>query len=144
MELEYIKSEIRNKNYSNAIRLMNSASDEIKNAEYYLLRGICLQVANPEGFDVVETEFSLKKAVELDPKNKDAKLELAYFLLNVKHDPTSAKRFFLDILKATRDEVPESIASIMESSQELRETYSSFANTLKEQADIALSNEKPN
>lgn len=91
MNIESIKSEIRNKNYELAIQMMDQTPSENRNSEYYLLRGICLQVANPLGFDIQDAESSLEKSVELEPNNKDAKLELAYFLLNVKHDPSSAK-----------------------------------------------------
>ena len=144
MIIDQIKAEIRNKNYPLVLQLMDKVPDQERNAEYYLLHGICLQVSNPENFNVNEAEHSLKKAVELDPNYKDAKLELAYFYLNVLHDPSQAKKYFLDVLKATRDDIPQSLSSLMENTKELKETYSAFANTLKEQAEIALSNDDSN
>ncbi|MBL0264148.1 MAG: hypothetical protein IPQ05_09775 [Leptospiraceae bacterium] len=43
------------------------------------------------------------------------------------------------MLKSTRDAVPNSLSSLMENTHELKETYAAFANTLKEQAEIAFS-----
>lgn len=144
MIIDQIKAEIRNKNFPLVLQLMERVPNEERNAEYYLLRGICLQVSNPENFNVNDAEHSLRKAVELDPNYKDAKLELAYFLLNVLHDPSSAKKYFLEVLQATRDDIPQSLSSLMENTKELKDTYSAFANTLKEQAQIVLSNEDSN
>ena len=139
MFIEQIKLEIRNKNYNAVLPLMDKVPDGERNAEYFLLRGICVQVSDPENFNKEDAEFSLRRAVELSPSSNDAKLELAYFYLNVLHDPTSAKKYFLEVLKSTRDAVPNSLSSLMENTHELKETYAAFANTLKEQAEIAFS-----
>lgn len=145
MNLEEVKVEIRNRNYTSALQLMEQFPEHLKTSEFYLLRGICIQLPNAIDLGIAEAEFSLKKAVELDPKNKDAKLELAYFLLNVMHNPSSAKKYFLEVLQATRDEVPSGLSSLMESSQELREINSNFTKSLKIQADTFLSSsEKKN
>ncbi len=139
MIIDQIKAEIRNKNYSLVLRQMEDVPSEERNAEYYLLRGICIQVSDPINFNIQETEFSLRKAIELDPDYKDAKLELAYFYLNVMHDPSSAKKYFLEVLQATRDGIPSGLSSLMETSHELKETNSAFTNTLKMQAETFLS-----
>ncbi len=141
MIIDQIKIEIRNKNYTLVLELMDKVPNQEKDAEFYLLKGICLQVSNPENFNVPDVELSLRKAVELDTNYKDAKLELAYFYLNVLHDPSSAKKYFLEVLQATRDDVPTSLSSLMENTKELKETNAAFANTLKVQADIVLSND---
>ncbi|MBP9889924.1 MAG: hypothetical protein KBF93_26740 [Leptospiraceae bacterium] len=142
MFIDQIKLEIRNKNYNAVLPLMDKVPDEERNAEYFLLRGICVQVSDPENFNKEDAEFSLRKAVELAPSNNDAKLELAYFYLNVLHAPSSAKKYFLDVLKASRDDIPHSLSSLMENTHELKETYAAFANTLKEQAEVALSTDE--
>jgi len=140
MNLDDVKAEIRNKNYTTALQLMERFPESLRTSEFYLLRGICIQLPNSTKLGISEAESSLRKAVELDTKNKEAKLELAYFLLNVLHDPSSAKKYFLEVLQITRDEVPAGLSSLMESSQELREINSTFMNTLKIQAEIFLSN----
>jgi hypothetical protein len=139
MIIDQIKAEIRNKNYSLVLELMENVPSDERNAEYFLLRGICIQVSDPINFNVPETESSLHKAIELDPDYKDAKLELAYFYLNVMHDPSSAKKYFLEVLQATRDDIPSGLSSLMETSHELKETNSTFTNTLKLQAETFLS-----
>ena len=141
MTLNDVKAEIKIKNYTKALELLEAISDSMRTAEYYLLRGICIQLPNQTNLRDTDAEFSLRKAVELDPNYLDAKLELAYFLLNIRKDPSSAKKYFLEVLQATRDEVPSTISSIMETSHELKQTYAAFANTLKEQAETFLSHE---
>lgn len=138
MILNETKAEIQKKNFTKALQLMEGLSEENRNAEYYLLRGICIQLPNLTNLNSSDAEYSLRKAVELDPNYKDAKLELAYFLLNVLHSPSSAKKYFLEVLQATRDEVPVGLSSFMESSQELHEINSTFVNTLKNQAETFL------
>jgi hypothetical protein len=139
MTLNDVKAEIQNRNYTKALLLMEELSEVDKTAEFYLIRGICIQLPNKTNLGISEAEYSLRKAVELDPNYKDAKLELAYFLLNVMHDPSSAKKYFLEVLQATRDEIPTGLSSLMETSQELKETNSAFVNTLKMQAETFLS-----
>ena len=138
MNLDDVKAEIRNKNYTMALQLMERFPESLRTSEFYLLRGICIQLPNSTQLGISDAEYSLRKAVELDTKNKDAKLELAYFLLNVLHDPSSAKKYFLEVLQVTREEVPAGLSSLMESSQELREMNSAFTNTLKIQAETFL------
>lgn len=141
MTLDDVKAEIKNKKYTKALELMELISLSEHNAEFHLLRGICIQLPNQTNLSEMDAEISLRKAVEMDPNYRDAKLELAYFLLNVRQNPSEAKKYFLEILQATRDEVPSSVSSLMEITQELKDTYSSFANTLKEQTDTFLSHE---
>ena len=144
MFIEQIKLEIRNKNYNAVLPLMDKVPEGERNAEYFLLRGICVQVSDPENFNKQDAEYSLCRAVELDPSSNDAKLELAYFYLNVLHAPSFAKKYFLEVLKATRDAIPTSLSSLMENTHELKETYAAFANTLKEQTEIVLSSDDTN
>jgi hypothetical protein len=70
---------------------------------------------------------------------------LAYFYLNVLHDPSQAKKYFLEVSKSNSGTISLILlSSLMENTKELKETYAAFANTLKEQAEIALSNDDSN
>ena len=94
MTLNDVKAEIKIKNYTKALELLEAISDSMRTAEYYLLRGICIQLPNQTNLRDTDAEFSLRKAVELDPNYLDAKLELAYFLLNIRKTQALRKNTF--------------------------------------------------
>lgn len=142
MALTDIKKEIQKENYSAAIALMEDINEQEKTAEFYLLRAICIQLLNGSNLSEDDAEFSLRKAIELEPRSKEAKLELAYFLLNKRHDPSSAKKIFLEVLEDMRDseDIPIGISNFVDYSLELHETNNAFINSLRLQADAILSN----
>lgn len=108
-----IKESMRIKKFDEALELIEQIPENFRISEIFLLKGICIQLSENLKFDLNEAEVSFKKAIELDSKNVDAKMELGWFYFNVLDDSKKADKQFGDALEFIKSKLSELVEGFM-------------------------------
>jgi tetratricopeptide (TPR) repeat protein len=108
-----IKEYMKNKKFDEALNLIEEIPETYFTSDFYLLNGICIQLADNKNYNLSDVEDSFLKALELEPNSIDIKLELAWFYFNVMDQPKKAEDYFKEILENIRIKTVESIEGII-------------------------------
>jgi tetratricopeptide (TPR) repeat protein len=94
---------LHNQKFDEALDLILQIPEIYLSAEIFIFKGICIQLAQNTNIELAEAELCFKKALEIDPMNIDANLELAWFYFNILDKPQLASYHFnqaINIIKS--------------------------------------------
>lgn len=122
--------------YSDALSKIDSEESMGRHSAPLLVwKARLLQLVDDSG-SLDEVENTLERAIQLDPANAEAFLELGWFQLNVADNPSKALEFFQN---ATRIQVPantDAVLGILKCKRELQPTVA--PETMKSEAILNL------
>jgi tetratricopeptide (TPR) repeat protein len=136
-----IKECIKNKKFEEALDLIEEIPENYLTSEFYLLKGICIQLSDSEKYTLHDAENSFHKALELEPNNIDIKLELAWLYFNVLDEPKKAERYFKEALENNRIKLVETVEGIIKIALDT-DKFTDLNGFLKEYSNLIISDSK--
>ncbi len=136
-----IKDYIKNKKYHEALDLIEEIPQIYLTSEFYLYKGICIQLSDNSKYNLSDAENSFQKALELDPENIEVKLELAWLYFNVLDEPLKAENIFREALENNRMKLVESIEGIIKIALD-ENKFTDLNEFLKEYNNLIISDSK--
>ncbi|MDX1961015.1 MAG: hypothetical protein SFU98_20770 [Leptospiraceae bacterium] len=136
-----IKECMKNKKFEDALNLIEVIPKNYLTSEFYLLKGICIQLADNKNYKLSDAENSFHKALEIEPNNSDVKLELAWLYFNVLDEPKKAEKYFKEALENNRLKLVESIEGIVKIALDT-DKYTDLNRLLKDYSNLILSDSK--
>ncbi|MBQ7252437.1 MAG: hypothetical protein IJS32_07540 [Kiritimatiellae bacterium] len=94
-----IESLMHARRFDEALRRIEESGHGMLSPRLWVLRGMCLQMADSTELPLDEAKKSFQHALDLDGQCLDAWIELGYYVLNVEDNAREAEAIFL---KATR------------------------------------------
>lgn len=96
--IAHLRALVRERRFENALNDFSRIADEDMTEELWVLRGVCIQLADKTDFPLSEAKRSFECALSLNPNHVEAALEMAWFLLNVEDDSKAAESGFAKAL----------------------------------------------
>lgn len=132
---------MKNRKFGDALILIDEIPENYLTSEFYLLKGICIQLSDNENYKLSDAEYSFNKALELEPNSFDIKLELAWLYFSVLDEPKKAEKYFKEALENNRLELIQSIEGIIKVALDT-DKYTDLNRILKEYTNSIISDPK--
>ena len=119
--LDTIESLMHARRFDEALRRIEEAGQGMLSPRLWVLRGICLQLADRTKLPLDEAKKSFQHALDLDGQCLDAWIELGYYVLNVEDNAREAEAIFLkatQLLPEVKKEIEKGLCACKEEVEE--------------------------
>ena len=119
--LATIESLMHARQFDEALRQIEESGQGMLSPRLWVLRGICLQLANCTELPLDEAKKSFQHALDLDGQCLDAWIELGYYVLNVEDNARDAEAIFLkaaQLLSEVKKEIGKGLCACKEEVEE--------------------------
>ncbi len=127
--------------FEEALSLIEQIPENFMTSEILILKGLCIQLSENLKYDLKDAELSLKKAIELDSNNLDAKMELGWFYYNVLNESEESYHLFGQALEDIQSKLTELLEGFMKINLE-SSSYFDAKQFIVNYTNLILQNEK--
>ncbi|MFT0214073.1 hypothetical protein VQ643_15970 [Pseudomonas sp. F1_0610] len=108
--LNKIFKEMKEKNYDEALSLIKELEENTKlNSSMLAVKGMCMQGSDSESYSLDDIRNIHQEAVDMDPFNVNALIELAYFYYAIDDDAKKAENYFATAIEKARARITEAV-----------------------------------